>query len=81
MHSEETKKKIGAANKGKLAGEKNPIYGQKRPEYIVQILREEKINTHRMHNDELKKCRQVKKGEIIEHQIDGREFGRKRYKS
>lgn len=43
--SEESKKKIGESNKGKLVGEKNPFFGKKHPpELIAQIEETKKKN-------------------------------------
>lgn len=45
VFSEESKKKIGESNKGKLAGEKNPFFGKKHPpELTAQIEAKKKLN-------------------------------------
>lgn len=48
-HSEETKRKIGAANKGKLAGENNPHYGIPLPDKVKKKLSESRKKYYKNH--------------------------------
>lgn len=80
-HTNETKRKISEANKGKLKGTKNPTYGTTRPKHVREALSKYRIGSIWMYNDALQKTKQVKSEQVIAYQIDGWVRGRKSYKA
>lgn len=61
-HTEETKKKISEAKKGKNTGENNPFFGKKHPEELIQKLAQKKLGTK--FTDEQKEILKLSKAHI-----------------